>query len=540
MAEDVATVSSSNSSLPETVIVCTPERPTALTATVSDRPTPSRRFSSVRRSSAASRAPSPVATELDSDGSASPRGSPSHPRLSHPSPRKGGVSQDDLLMMLEAPEAAEEPKEAPKADQAPLLPDLSAVAAAKHRADAECLTAPEPVEAADAMEAEQAPGAPAPAAPAADAPEHAAEHEWLMGCVARPLEQLLFGDSPERSLRIHSRARELLETPPDESGTKAAKASSSAPSRVQPPSIRPDPAKRPRPAPPDPPKEPRPTPSTGAIDLEAPRPAALGGVPSTARPVERAERRAMWFLQTLHGGPQEREEISRLAEEDESMMNAALETALNALRRKGVTSSGPAAAAQLLNELGQAAQANLNGLCCVPLDSDLYRSMPSELLGDPKVSAARLPPRPGKGGKVARAALAGAALHRAKEVVTQILDAMAPVVFKIGITCTPFVRWRAYEREGYEQMHLLHVTEEPGLVQMLEAALISEFQARPGCRNVARGGEGPVGRGPYFAYLVVVSCGDGVGILPKRGVKRTACKTAARKKRNRCRTSVGG
>eukprot|EP00913_Durusdinium_trenchii_P013633 g12801.t1 len=338
-----------------------------------DRPTPSRRFSSVRRSSAASRAPSPVATELDSDGSASPRGSPSHPRLSHPSPRKGGVSQDDLLMMLEAPEAAEEPKEAPKADQAPLLPDLSAVAAAKHRADAECLTAPEPVEAADAMEAEQAPGAPAPAAPAADAPEHAAEHEWLMGCVARPLEQLLFGDSPERSLRIHSRARELLETPPDESGTKAAKASSSAPSRVQPPSIRPDPAKRPRLAPPDPPKEPRPTPSTGAIDLEAPRPAALGGVPSTARPVERAERRAMWFLQTLHGGPQEREEISCLAEEDESMMNAALETALNALRRKGVTSSGPAAAAQLLNELGQAAQANLNGLCCVPLDSDLWR-----------------------------------------------------------------------------------------------------------------------------------------------------------------------
>ena len=27
---------------------------------------------------------------------------------------------------------------------------------------------------------------------------------------------------------------------------------------------------------------------------------------------------------------------------------------------------------------------------------------------------------------------------------------------------------------------------------------------------------GPVGRGPYFAYLVVVSCGDGVGIFPKR------------------------
>lgn len=48
--------------------------------------------------------------------------------------------------------------------------------------------------------------------------------------------------------------------------------------------------------------------------------------------------------------------------------------------------------------------------------------------------------------------------------------AKAPVVFKIGITCTPFLRWRAYEREGYQKMHLLHVTEEPGLVQMMEAA----------------------------------------------------------------------
>ena len=44
--------------------VCTPERPTALTATVSDRPTPSRRFSSVRRSSAASRAPSRRAARM--------------------------------------------------------------------------------------------------------------------------------------------------------------------------------------------------------------------------------------------------------------------------------------------------------------------------------------------------------------------------------------------------------------------------------------------------------------------------------------------
>lgn len=138
----------------------------------------------------------------------------------------------------------------------------------------------------------------------------------------------------------------------------------------------------------------------------------------------------------------------------------------------------------------------------------------------------------------------------------RILRSEAPVVFKIGITCTPFVRWRAYEREGYQQMHLLHVTEEPGLVQMMEAApgilnrsvrkedlvakachwqnsqfvlcivlvhdmqnwfvfcclssgksnkgpkaalcqitqaLISEFQGRPGCRNVAKGGEGRTG-----------------------------------------------
>ena len=45
--------------------------------------------------------------------------------------------------------------------------------------------------------------------------------------------------------------------------------------------------------------------------------------------------------------------------------------ALCALRRKGITRAGPAAAAQLLSEFSHAVGADLTGLCCVPLDGEL-------------------------------------------------------------------------------------------------------------------------------------------------------------------------
>ena len=66
-----------------------------------------------------------------------------------------------------------------------------------------------------------------------------------------------------------------------------------------------------------------------------------------------------------------------------------------------------------------------------------------------------------------------------------------------------------YTQEGYDMLHLLAVFEEPGAAQMLEAALIDAFRGRVGCRNVAAGGEGPVGRSPYFTYCAVATCGPG-------------------------------
>ena len=54
-----------------------------------------------------------------------------------------------------------------------------------------------------------------------------------------------------------------------------------------------------------------------------------------------------------------------------------------------------------------------------------HSALPAELLGDPHVSAARLPPSRSKSG----GALAGAALQRAKNVVSQILDSMVPLIW---------------------------------------------------------------------------------------------------------------
>ncbi|CAJ1422627.1 unnamed protein product, partial [Effrenium voratum] len=563
--------------------ICTPEIP--LTATVSDRPTPSR---SCRRSSAHARdaAVSPVATELDSgsDRSRSPKErSPPAPALEPPVPPHR--SSDDLLVMLEVGGKAETQAQDPHvlssaaaaANRAAGLETggeledphvLSSAAAAANRAagletggeleDPHVLSSaaaatnraagletgggeledPHVLSSAAAA-TNRAAGletggeleAPADRlelaidiAPAPMTPPVQMECSWITGSVSRPLEQLMFGESPRKVNRGSHIIRELLASEA-KSCAKSARARSRAGARasaragarasaragaraVLTPVLTPVAAQVPQ--------MPGAPCSSGAL-------CAFGArgcrAPMASRTPPGRARRAMWFLEQPTANAMHTE-LSRLANDEEAFLDAALEEALCSLRRRGVLGAGPAAAAQLLADFSAALGASLESLRCVPLDGDLHRMLPPELLGDPRVSAARLPSRNGKGGE-----LAGAALCRAKGVVTQILDAMAPVVFKIGITCTPLVRWRAYDREGYQQMHLLHVTEEPGLVQMLEAALISEFQGRSGCRNVAKGGEGPVGRGPYFAYLVVVSCGGGELLKKPR---RTACKTAAK------------
>lgn len=219
-----------------------------------------------------------------------------------------------------------------------------------------------------------------------------------------------------------------------------------------------------------------------------PAPPAPGSVP---------ERLAIWY--------QERgRDLVRVTDSEEARLNDILPRALcSASRAGGGTSEAKAAVTQLLNEEVQ----------CVALDGGVARRLPPDLTHD-HVSAVRLIRGAGKGGS--RRTVAGAVLRYTKEVVEELLFACDPAVFKLGITCSPLLRWVSYEREGYVRMELLFVSDDPGIVQMLEAALIGVFADRPGCRNRAPGGEGPVGRGPYFNYLVTVPAGAGVGIAQRK------------------------
>lgn len=285
----------------------------------------------------------------------------------------------------------------------------------------------------------------------------AATCDWQPGDINRPLERLMFGESPSQETLGNAMLGELLDTPPE-------------------------------------------------VDMAAAECENRGGgMPqASAREVSSGPRLAVWYMERPRG---EETTLVRADENQESILSRALATALAGLRR---TFAPRELSAALRRALGGV---DISGLRCVPLDGQLAGRLPPELVGDPRVSAVRLP-----GGKaMVRPALAGAALSRAKAIVEEILRMSGPAVFKIGITCSPLMRYRAYEREGYGSMHLLHATEEPGAVQMLEAALIDAFQGRVGCRNVARGGEGPVGRAPYFAYLALAPCGNGVGLMRKRG-----------------------
>ncbi|CAE7258041.1 unnamed protein product, partial [Symbiodinium sp. CCMP2456] len=80
-------------------------------------------------------------------------------------------------------------------------------------------------------------------------------------------------------------------------------------------------------------------------------------------------------------------------------------------------------------------------------------------------------------------------------------------VFKIGVTANVPRRFSAYLNLGFTAMWILHTGDEVGLIHMLEAALIAEFQNCTGCRNSANtGGEGALNRKvregpPFFVYI---------------------------------------
>ena len=80
-------------------------------------------------------------------------------------------------------------------------------------------------------------------------------------------------------------------------------------------------------------------------------------------------------------------------------------------------------------------------------------------------------------------------------------------VFKKGVTANVPRRFSAYVKLGFTAMWILHTGDEVGLIHMLEAALIAEFQDCTGCRNSANtGGEGALNRKvregpPFFVYI---------------------------------------
>ena len=119
--------------------------------------------------------------------------------------------------------------------------------------------------------------------------------------------------------------------------------------------------------------------------------------------------------------------------------------------------------------------------------------------------------------------LSGVCLQLAKASIRDLMDSCSPpLVFKIGITCNPVQRWQSYEQEGYTKFHLLYCSDESGSVKMLEAALIDMFQTVPGCRNVAKGGEGPSGRGPRFTHLALAEQQKFFSLAPNRNRCRSA------------------
>ena len=79
-------------------------------------------------------------------------------------------------------------------------------------------------------------------------------------------------------------------------------------------------------------------------------------------------------------------------------------------------------------------------------------------------------------------------------------------IFKIGVTCNPLDRFRAYLELGYQSMWVLTSSHSVDQIHMLEAACISTFSQHVGCKNAAQsGGEGALNRSgvapPFFLYV---------------------------------------
>lgn len=106
-------------------------------------------------------------------------------------------------------------------------------------------------------------------------------------------------------------------------------------------------------------------------------------------------------------------------------------------------------------------------------------------------------------------ATAGTILQRCISEVNRFRHRMGKklCVYKIGLTSNPCVRFQFYKEANYTHMTLLHVSDQLGVVQMLEAALITMNKPEHACRNERPGGEGPPGsknehHNFFFVYVV--------------------------------------
>ena len=80
-------------------------------------------------------------------------------------------------------------------------------------------------------------------------------------------------------------------------------------------------------------------------------------------------------------------------------------------------------------------------------------------------------------------------------------------IYKIGITHNCQRRFELYKVNGWGKMLVMFETADLGLLEMLEAALISHHRSNVQCRNVLKGGEGmrdvlgkPKFQAPFYCY----------------------------------------
>lgn len=104
-------------------------------------------------------------------------------------------------------------------------------------------------------------------------------------------------------------------------------------------------------------------------------------------------------------------------------------------------------------------------------------------------------------------ATAGTILQRCLYEVEKFRTKMTKClcVFKLGLTTNSIIRFKFYKDDNYSHMVLLHVTENAGVAQMLEASLIAMHMSQTGCRNEKHGGECPSSCAlePFhFVYIV--------------------------------------